>query len=75
MHGASQAVLVEKNPPANAGNLRAVGWEDPLEKETAAHCSALTWRTPRTEAPAGLRPWTAEVDTTEVMNTQPVHWL
>ena len=26
-----------KNPPANAGDLRSLGREDPLEKEMATH--------------------------------------
>ena len=34
-----------------AGDL---GWEDPLEKEMAAHSSALAWRIPWTEEPGGL---------------------
>ena len=42
---ASQAELVVKNPPANAGDIRDVGSipgsEDPLEKEMATHSSFL----------------------------------
>ena len=42
---ASQAELVVKNPPANAGDIRDVGSipgsEDPLEKEMATHSSIL----------------------------------
>ena len=38
-------VLVLKNPPANAGDIkmqvRSVGQEDPLEKEMATHSSIL----------------------------------
>ena len=49
---ASQAVLVVKNPPANAGSL---GWEDPLEEEMAIHSSILAWRIPWTEEPGGLQ--------------------
>ena len=26
--------------------VRALGWEDPLEKEMATHCHILAWRTP-----------------------------
>ena len=33
-----------------------LGWEDPLEKETATHSSILAWRTPGTEEPGGLQP-------------------
>ena len=39
--------LVVKNLPADAGYIResiqALGWEDPLEKETATHSSILAW--------------------------------
>ena len=31
------------------------GWEDPLEKEMATHCSILAWETPWTEEPGGLQ--------------------
>jgi len=48
---ASQAVLVVKNPPASAGDVRNVGsiprgWEDPLEESMATHSSSLAWRIP-----------------------------
>ena len=32
-----------KESTCNAGDL---GWEDPLEKETATHCNILAWRIP-----------------------------
>ena len=32
----------------------SLGWEDPLEKEMAAHSSILAWETPGTEEPDGL---------------------
>ena len=31
-----------------------LGWEDPLEKGMATHCSILAWRIPWTEEPGGL---------------------
>ena len=34
---------------------RSLGWEDPLEKEMAAHSSILAWRIPRTEVLGGLQ--------------------
>ena len=35
-----------------------LGWEDPLEEDTAARSSIPAWRTPRTEEPGGLySPW------------------
>ena len=33
----------------------SLGWEDPLEKEMAAHSSILAWRIPWTEEPGGLQ--------------------
>ena len=42
--------LVVKNLPANAGDVRDVGWslgwEDPLEEGIATHSSILAWRIP-----------------------------
>ena len=34
---------------------QSLGWEDPLEKEMAAHSSILAWRIPWTEEPGGLQ--------------------
>ena len=33
----------------------SLGWEDPLEEETATHSSILAWRIPWTEQPGGLQ--------------------
>ena len=38
---ASHVALVVKNSPSNAGDLRSLDWEDPLEKEMATHSSIL----------------------------------
>ena len=35
--------------------VRSLGWEDPLEKGTAAYYSILAWRIPWTEEPGGLQ--------------------
>ena len=35
--------------------VRSLGWEDPLEKEMATHCSILPWRIPWAEEPGGLQ--------------------
>ena len=32
-----------------------LGWENPLEKEIAAHSTILAWETPWTEEPVGLQ--------------------
>ena len=37
--------------------VQSLGWEDPLEKETATYSSILAWRIPRTEKPGGYGPW------------------
>ena len=43
--------------PLASAEMRAwfLGWEDPLEQETAAHSSALAWKIPWTEEPGGLQ--------------------
>ena len=49
-----------KDPPANAGDEgdtgSALGQEDPLEEEVAAHSSVLAWEIPWTEEPGGPQP-------------------
>ena len=69
---ASQVVLVVKNSPANAGDIRDAGWipswKDPLEKGMATHPRILAWRIPWTEEPG--RPQSMgskESDMTEVI--------
>ena len=44
-----------KNLTANAGYIRDMGWEDPLEEGMATHSSILAWRIPWTEEPGGLQ--------------------
>ena len=34
--------------------VRSLGWEDPLEKEMAAHSSTLAWKIPWMEKPGRL---------------------
>jgi len=47
---ASLVVLMVKNLPANAGDVRdagsSLGREDPLEEGMATHSSILAWRIP-----------------------------
>ena len=56
---ASQLVLVIKDPPANAGDIKtsvqSLSWKDPLEEGMATHCHILAWRVPMTEEPEGLQ--------------------
>ena len=41
---ASLVAQLVKNPPATWEIwVRSLGWEDPLEKETATHSSILAW--------------------------------
>ena len=51
-------VLVVKNLPANAGDVRDVGLIPglgrPLEEGMATHSSILAWRIPWIEEPGGL---------------------
>ena len=53
--GASLLVQTVKNLPATKETwVRSLGWEDPLEKGIANHCSTLAWRIPWTEEAGGL---------------------
>ena len=36
--------------------VRALDWEDPLEKEMAIHSSIIAWKIPWTEEPGRLQP-------------------
>ena len=52
-----QVVLVGKNLPANAGDIRwveSLGQEGQLEEGMASHSSVLVWRIPWTEEPGRL---------------------
>ena len=63
--GASQVMLVVKNPPAKAGDIRDSGlvlggegpWEDTLEEEMATHCSILPGESHRQRSLTGCSPW------------------
>ena len=35
--------------------VQSLVWDDPLEKEMAAHSSILAWEIPWTEEPSGLQ--------------------
>ena len=54
--------------------VRSLGWEDPLEEDTATHSSVLAWRIPQTESLAGYSPQGhKETDTTEVIQHAHTH--
>ena len=48
------AHIVKNLPVTQETLVRSLGWEDPLGKEMAIHCSILAWRIPWTEEPGGL---------------------
>ena len=50
--------------------VQSLGWEDPLEKEVAIHCSTIAWKTPWTEEPGRLQSMgRKESDTTEQLHS------
>ena len=58
MMEASQVVLVVRNSPASAADVRDTGSipgrEDPLEEGMATHSRILAWKILWTEEPGGL---------------------
>ena len=69
---ASQVVLVVKNSPANASDVRKLGLDPWVRKipwrwALETHSSILAWRIPWTEEPGGPQSIVCkELDTTEV---------
>ena len=60
---------VRNRPAVQETQVQFLGWEDPLQKETATHSSVLAWRIPWTEEPGGLQSMgSQESDTTERLN-------
>ena len=56
MMGASLVAQSEKNLPAMQETwVWSLGWEDPLEEETATHSNILAWEIPWREEPCGLQ--------------------
>ena len=47
--------MVKNLPAMQETWVQSLGWEDPLEKGMATHCSILAWRIPWTEEPGGLQ--------------------
>ena len=47
--------MVKNLPPMRETQVPLLGWEDPLEKGMATHCSILAWRILWTEEPGGLQ--------------------
>ena len=46
--------MVKRLPAMQETRVQSLGWEDPLEKEMAAHSSILAWKIPWTEEPGRL---------------------
>ena len=71
-----------KNLPAVQETwVRSLVWEDPLEKETAAHSSILAWKISWTEEPGGLQSmgsqrvrhdWAINTHRDQIAN---IHWI
>ena len=55
MNGGSPGFSAVKNLPMQETWDQSLSWEDPLQKEMAAHSSILAWKIPRIEEPGGLR--------------------
>jgi len=61
--------MVKNLPERQETSVRSLGWEDPLQKGMATHCSILAWRIPWTEKPGGDSPQGCrESDTTEPLS-------
>ena len=49
------AQMVKRLPAMRETRVQSLGWEDPLEKEMAAHSSTLAWKIPWMEEPGRLQ--------------------
>ena len=49
------AQMVKLLPTMQESQVQFLGWEDPLEKETATHSSTLAWKIPRMKEPGRLQ--------------------
>ena len=49
------AQMVKRLSTMRETRVRALGWEDPLEKEMAIHSSTVAWKIPWTEKPSTLQ--------------------
>ena len=61
--------MVKHLPAMWETQFRSLGWEDPLEKETAIHSSILAWKSHGHRRLVGYSPWSGkELDTTEPLH-------
>ena len=51
----SKQCLDQNSHQLEVFQVRSLGWEDPLEEDTATHSSILVWRIPWTEEPGRLQ--------------------
>ena len=65
MNGASLMAQTVKHLSAmQETRVQSLGWEDPLEKEMAAHSSILAWKIHGLQSLVGYHPWgRKELDT------------
>ena len=49
------AQLIKNLPIMQDTGVQLLGWDDPLEKEMATHCSILAWKILWTEEPGRLQ--------------------
>ena len=47
--------MIKNLPEMQETWVRALGWEDPLEKEMVIHFSTIAWKIPWTEEPGRLQ--------------------
>ena len=47
--------VVKNSPAKQEMQVQSLGWEHPLEKQTATRSSILAWEIPWTEEPGGLQ--------------------
>jgi len=64
------AQTVKHLPAVRETRVQSLGWEDPLEKEMAAHSSTLAWKIPWKEEPGrlGSQSWTLSDFTSDTLS-------
>ena len=78
MQASLVAQMVKSLPTMRETWVQFLDWEDPLEKDTAAHSSSPAWEIPRAEEHGGLQSMQSqESDTAEQLNptTMPLRGL
>ena len=64
------AQRLKRLPGMQETQVQPLSWEDPLEKEMAAHSSTLAWRIPWGRSLVGYSPWgRKESDTTKRLHS------